>query len=174
VQQATDTYSATTTNFPTAVDKQRRILEQTDPGHFSMIRALHLADLITLGNGTFSVLCTHPPTNTPRLLRHNVHLLLPPLLSRARLFLRQPLGRTSIHALRSLLRLHGRQSRALEKEVVHDGPRTRLVGGPDQFRRRARRVCFRGRNAHARRSFDPDVLCAVRIVEIGQVQCYGE
>jgi hypothetical protein len=36
----------------TAMDKQKRMLEATDPGHFSMIRALHLADLITLLNGT--------------------------------------------------------------------------------------------------------------------------
>lgn len=35
----------------TAMDKQKRMLEATDPGHFSMVRALHLADLITLLNG---------------------------------------------------------------------------------------------------------------------------
>lgn len=33
------------------VDKQKRLLEAQDPGHFSMVRALHLADLITLLNG---------------------------------------------------------------------------------------------------------------------------
>lgn len=33
------------------MDKQKRLLEAENPGHFSMIRALHLADLITLGNG---------------------------------------------------------------------------------------------------------------------------
>lgn len=38
---------------PAAEDKQKRLLEE-ETGHFSMIRALHLADLITLGNGTFS------------------------------------------------------------------------------------------------------------------------
>lgn len=35
----------------TAMDKQKRLLEESDPGHFSMIRAMHLADLITLLNG---------------------------------------------------------------------------------------------------------------------------
>jgi hypothetical protein len=42
----------TDTNSFTAMDKQKRMLEATDPGHFSMVRALHLADLITLLNGT--------------------------------------------------------------------------------------------------------------------------
>jgi len=35
----------------TAVDKQTRILHEPDPGHFSLIRAYHLADFITLMNG---------------------------------------------------------------------------------------------------------------------------
>jgi hypothetical protein len=34
------------------MDKQKRMLEDSDPGHFSMVRAMHLADLITLLNGT--------------------------------------------------------------------------------------------------------------------------
>lgn len=34
----------------TAVDKQKRLLS-ADVGHFSLVRALHLADLITLLNG---------------------------------------------------------------------------------------------------------------------------
>lgn len=38
----------------TAVDKQKRLLESPNPGHFSMVRALHLADLITLLNGAES------------------------------------------------------------------------------------------------------------------------
>lgn len=33
-------------------DKQKRLLEQPNTGHFNMVRALHLADLITLLNGT--------------------------------------------------------------------------------------------------------------------------
>jgi hypothetical protein len=37
-----------------ATDKQKRMLEDSDPGHFSMIRAMHLADLITLLNGQYS------------------------------------------------------------------------------------------------------------------------
>ena len=41
----------TNTDRETAMDKQKRLLEESDPGHFSMIRAMHLADLITLLNG---------------------------------------------------------------------------------------------------------------------------
>ncbi|KAG8630746.1 hypothetical protein KVT40_002365 [Elsinoe batatas] len=37
-------------------DKQKRILQSTNTGHFSMIRALHLADIITLGNGFCGVM----------------------------------------------------------------------------------------------------------------------
>ncbi|KAK8221964.1 CDP-diacylglycerol-serine O-phosphatidyltransferase [Zalaria obscura] len=36
-------------------DKQRRLLSE-DTGHFSMVRAFHLADLITLGNGFCGVM----------------------------------------------------------------------------------------------------------------------
>lgn len=36
-------------------DKQKRILQSQNAGHFSMIRALHLADVITLGNGTSTI-----------------------------------------------------------------------------------------------------------------------
>lgn len=35
----------------TAQDKQSRLLNDPDPGHFSLIRAYHLADFITLMNG---------------------------------------------------------------------------------------------------------------------------
>ena len=34
-----------------AVDKQKRLLEESEVGHFSMIRTLHMADVVTLGNG---------------------------------------------------------------------------------------------------------------------------
>lgn len=37
-----------------AVDKQKRLLEK-DTGHFSMIKMLHLADLITELNGTITL-----------------------------------------------------------------------------------------------------------------------
>lgn len=35
----------------TAQDKQSRLLNSPNPGHFSLVRAYHLADLITLMNG---------------------------------------------------------------------------------------------------------------------------
>ncbi|KAI7267782.1 hypothetical protein KC352_g8697, partial [Hortaea werneckii] len=37
-------------------DKQARLLSSPNPGHFSMIRAYHLADLITLMNGFCGVM----------------------------------------------------------------------------------------------------------------------
>lgn len=43
----------TASDKTTAMDKQKRLLEESDPGHFSMVRAMHLADLITLLNGIF-------------------------------------------------------------------------------------------------------------------------
>ncbi|KAI7364554.1 CDP-diacylglycerol--serine O-phosphatidyltransferase [Hortaea werneckii] len=39
-----------------AQDKQARLLSSPNPGHFSMIRAYHLADLITLMNGFCGVM----------------------------------------------------------------------------------------------------------------------
>jgi hypothetical protein len=45
---------ADTTSF-SAIDKQKMLLS-SDVGHFSLIRALHLADTITLMNGAFSSL----------------------------------------------------------------------------------------------------------------------
>lgn len=47
-----DLYGPTLT-FSLGEDKQKRLLEQPNTGHFNMVRALHLADLITLLNGTF-------------------------------------------------------------------------------------------------------------------------
>jgi hypothetical protein len=35
-----------------AQDKQARLLAEENPGHFSLVRALHLADFITELNGT--------------------------------------------------------------------------------------------------------------------------
>lgn len=59
---------ATLTLF-TAQDKQKRLLNDPHPGHFSLIRAYHLADLITLMNGFCGVMsilssmryCIGPP-----------------------------------------------------------------------------------------------------------------
>ncbi|GAB7361324.1 hypothetical protein MBLNU230_g1380t1 [Neophaeotheca triangularis] len=50
-------------------DKQARLLNARDPGHFSLVRAYHLADLITLMNGFCGVMsilssmryCLSPP-----------------------------------------------------------------------------------------------------------------
>jgi len=52
-----------------AVDKQERLLNDPNPGHFSLVRAYHLADLITLMNGFCGVMsimssmryCMSPP-----------------------------------------------------------------------------------------------------------------
>ncbi|KAH0006840.1 CDP-diacylglycerol--serine O-phosphatidyltransferase, partial [Aureobasidium melanogenum] len=49
VNASTDAAKEVTASPP--MDKQKRLLEESDPGHFSMIRAMHLADLITLLNG---------------------------------------------------------------------------------------------------------------------------
>jgi hypothetical protein len=40
----------------TAPDKQERLLNDPNPGHFSLIRAYHLADFITLMNGFCGVM----------------------------------------------------------------------------------------------------------------------
>lgn len=53
---------------PAAQDKQARLLAEENPGHFSLVRALHLADFITELNGMRkprphlggTVLTTHP------------------------------------------------------------------------------------------------------------------
>ncbi|KAK4549034.1 hypothetical protein LTR36_007490 [Oleoguttula mirabilis] len=52
-------------------DKQERLLNDPDPGHFSLVRAYHLADLITLMNGFCGVMsilssmryCMSPPNH---------------------------------------------------------------------------------------------------------------
>ena len=43
--------AASSSSSPKYEDKQARLLNATNPGHFSLIRAYHLADLITLMNG---------------------------------------------------------------------------------------------------------------------------
>jgi hypothetical protein len=66
-----------------AMDKQKRMLEATDPGHFSMVRALHLADLITLLNGmaqSSQLESVHCANVNLRLLRYQLAHVLPPLL----------------------------------------------------------------------------------------------
>ncbi|KAK5132956.1 hypothetical protein LTR08_008319 [Meristemomyces frigidus] len=53
-------------------DKQARLLNDPEPGHFSLVRAYHLADLITLMNGFCGVMsilssmryCMSPPDKT--------------------------------------------------------------------------------------------------------------
>lgn len=75
-----------------AVDKQKILLEK-DSGHFSMIKMLHLADLITELNGTYLFFRSSPRhvsyagagkelTMVPRrILRCHVYLQLDALLS---------------------------------------------------------------------------------------------
>lgn len=71
-----------------ATDKQKRLLEQSETGHFSMIRAMHLADLITLLNGTSplqlqtQLLQSIANLSIFRLLRHQFYHVLSSLLPR--------------------------------------------------------------------------------------------
>ena len=131
----------------TVQDKQKRLLSQ-DAGHFSLVRALHAADYITELNGTFFDIHsdthlrqlrrerTRTRTNKiTRLLRRNVHHVLPPLLHAVRpLQLHKPVLGPRLHPPRSLLRLHGRQSRPLAQEGVAHGPGTRFLGRPRLLR----------------------------------------
>ena len=124
--------------------KQAMLLAQ-DAGHFSMIRALHLADLITEMNGKCippppAILGLHPPyspasssaTNNHtdilrRILRLHVHPLLDAVLPEPRSNRsNQPLARLGLHPLRSVLRLLRRQSRTLARQIQPHGPRARF------------------------------------------------
>lgn len=134
-----------------ADDKQARLLSQ-EAGHFSLVRALHMADFITELNGTLTcpkilflkrylalakldllkARCARSnldrrisANEDTRLLRHNVCLLLPPLLHPNRPH--QPheslLG-VGLHPAWPVLRLHGRQGREVEKEGFSYGTGT--------------------------------------------------
>ena len=55
-----------------AVEKQKKLLHEAT-GHFTLIRMLHLADLITELNGSwdappFHLLCPRPDSRVPRML----------------------------------------------------------------------------------------------------------
>lgn len=85
---------------------------------------LHLADFITELNGTAS---RAPPDTiilmeAIRILRRHVCFLLHALLPRPDLCTCKPMGSLSIHALRSVLRLHGREGREMEEEEQSHGP----------------------------------------------------
>lgn len=117
---------------------------------------------------------TAPPTRTTHILisfsSSNVNLLLHALHAHPRPNTPlQHLRRTSIHALRSILRLHGRQNRTLATKILPDGPRTRFPRRPDFLRRRARLRRVRCRDAHPPWSYLPDILRAMRIDEVGEV-----
>jgi hypothetical protein len=85
---------------------------------------LHLADLITELNGTAS----KAPLDIPilidaiRILRSHVYLLFDALLPRPTLCTRKLVGCLSIHALRSVLRFHGREGCEMEEEEQSHGP----------------------------------------------------
>jgi len=51
-----------------AIDKQKTLLS-ADVGHFSLVRAMHLADLITLMNGMSSHWGTPSPGSDPVAMR---------------------------------------------------------------------------------------------------------
>lgn len=99
------------------------MLLASDTGHFSLIRALHMADLITELNGKFLLLaplvftsfrrCTtifvlSIDTFGIRLLWRHVRLQLHAVLSRRAYRIWQPLGCVSIYAVWIILRLYGR------------------------------------------------------------------
>jgi hypothetical protein len=114
------------------------MLLASDTGHFSLIKALHMADLITELNGTIITLphfldhycmpmCkTFIYIHTSRLLRCHVHLFIHAILSRGAKRLRQSLGGISVYALRVILRFHGREGGQVEKKEQFDGARTRF------------------------------------------------
>lgn len=113
------------------MDKQKRLLEESDPGHFSMIRAMHLADLITLLNGMLHFLLLTlflVLTANGRLLWYQLCSVFSPLLHGQPQRSWQPLGCSGIHAFRSILRLYGWQGRSLEKEELAHGPGARFAG----------------------------------------------
>ena len=79
-----------TTNVREAIDKQKTLLS-ADVGHFSLVRAMHLADLITLMNGMCLVVSCHDGSRFAnvevsssflRLLRRHVHLFVSAILPR--------------------------------------------------------------------------------------------
>lgn len=56
IQNGVEEKSVKETTQEPSQDKQVRLLNDTDPGHFSLVRAYHLADLITLMNGFCGVM----------------------------------------------------------------------------------------------------------------------
>ena len=88
-----------------AIDKQKKLLTDDDT-HFSMIKMLHLADLITELNGTTirSVALLSSGTNaSSRILRSHVYLFLYEILPWTPFCTRKSLGGVSVHALWAVL-----------------------------------------------------------------------
>ncbi|EGY19114.1 CDP-diacylglycerol-serine O-phosphatidyltransferase [Verticillium dahliae VdLs.17] len=132
-----------------AQDKQKLLLS-SETGHFSLIRAMHLADLITLCNGTLPRLLANSAGDLSfprkpcsltchRRLRNTLHLHLPQLLPRRPGRPLDHVPRPLLPAVRPLLRLYGRQGGALAQKVVPHGPGARLARRPHLVRRRPRR-----------------------------------
>ena len=123
-------------------DKQKRLLETQDVGHFSMLRALHLADYITEMNGPSTFY--FPPPGSPcspgggsvcaggRLLRLHVHPDLDALRAAAAHDPLGPLARPGLPARRPLLRLPRRPRGALAAQVVAHGPGAGLARRPGE------------------------------------------
>jgi hypothetical protein len=98
------------------MDKQKMLLA-SDTGHFSLIKALHLADLITELNGTihhtipddgYMMDCEKlTDIYASRLLRCHVYLFVHAILSRRAKRVRQSLGSFSLYALWFILRFYG-------------------------------------------------------------------
>lgn len=110
-------------------DKQVRLLS-ADAGHFSMVRALHLADWITAGNGeSFMQLSRTIKLSIPwhRLLRHYVDILVDAVLPWRAVGLDQRVDGAGLHAIRTIFRLLRRQSGSMARQELADGPGARLT-----------------------------------------------
>lgn len=116
-----------------AYDKQKDLLS-SETGHFSLIRAMHLADLITELNGKQAfppricsvsllawgmwrdILANRFSVFPSRLLWYYVRLLLPQLLSRRTYLSWKCIRRAGLFAVWAFFRFHGRQGCALEEQ----------------------------------------------------------
>lgn len=138
--RASSTPSCNVRNSPAAVSSSirqakgpplgRRRALQPHPGaapgrsHHGAQRYLFLGPTILTRLSTGP---SHTDSRDDRLLRRHVHILLDALPQLPGLD-RQPLRGPGLSALRALLRLHGRQGRALAQEEQHDGAGAGFAG----------------------------------------------
>jgi hypothetical protein len=116
------------------IDKQK-VLLSGDAGHFSLIKALHLADLITELNGMLSCPCLCSSSEIQgfanrclRVLWCHVHLLVDEVLSGRAKLLWQFVCCIDFHAVRAVFRLYGWKGCEMEKEEQSYGTGAGFVG----------------------------------------------